>query len=166
MSIAFNTPSGVADGYLELNPVHKISGTGSSNLAEVGTLILEWTRLSDLTGNTTYAKLADKCEAHLLAPKGSPEAWPGLVGSDISTKDGSFVNSRGGWSGGADSFYEYLIKMYVYDPKSYSLYRDRWIAAADSTMEHLASHPTSRKDLTFLNQFDGQKTEPVTGHRK
>lgn len=166
LSFAFDTPSGIADGYLVLNPARSISGRSSSNLAEVGTLILEWTRLSDLTGNPKYAELADKCEAHLLTPKGSPEAWPGLVGTDISTKDGTFLNSHGGWSGGADSFYEYLIKMYVYDPKSYGLYRDRWIAAADSTIEHLASHPTSRKDLTFLNQFDGQTTEPVTGHCK
>ncbi|KAM3454953.1 hypothetical protein NHJ6243_008721 [Beauveria neobassiana] len=164
LSFAFDTPSGIADGYLVLNPTPSISGRSSSNLAEVGTLILEWTRLSDLTGNPKYAKLADRCEAHLLAPKGSPEAWPGLVGTDISTKDGSFLNSHGGWSGGDDSFYEYLIKMYVYDPKSYGLYRDRWIAAADSTIEHLASHPTSRKNLTFLNQFNGQTTESVTGH--
>ncbi|ATY62020.1 mannosidase MsdS [Cordyceps militaris] len=166
LSFAFDTPSGVADGYLVLNPARRISGRSSSNLAEVGTLILEWTRLSDLTGNPVYAELAAKCEAHLLTPKGSPEAWPGLVGTDISTADGTFLNSRGGWSGGDDSFYEYLIKMYVYDPKSYGLYRDRWIAAADSTMEHLASHPTSRQDLTFLNQFDGQTTESVTGHCK
>ncbi|OAA55117.1 mannosidase MsdS [Cordyceps fumosorosea ARSEF 2679] len=164
LSIAFDTPSGIADGYLVLNPSRKISGAASSNLAEVGTLILEWTRLSDLTGNPKYAQLAAKCEAHLLAPKGSPEAWPGLVGTDISTTNGTFLNSAGGWSGGADSFYEYLIKMYVYDPKSYGQYRDRWVAAADSTMEHLASNPTSRKDLTFLKQFNGQNTEPVTGH--
>lgn len=132
----------------------------------MGTLVLEWTRLSDLTGNPKYAKLVDKCESYLLHPTGAPEAWPGLVGDSISTKDGKFLNSNGGWSGGTDSFYEYLIKMYVYDPKAYGVYRDRWIAAADSTMAHLASHPTSRKELTFLNQYSGQNTEPVTGHRK
>lgn len=151
---------------MTLNPKPSISGTSSSGLAEMGTLILEWTRLADLTGNQTYAKLAEKCEMHLLKPKGAPEAWPGLPGDSISTKDGKFLNSNGGWSGGTDSFYEYLIKMYLYDPAAYGLYKERWIAAADSTIEHLASHPTSRKDLTFLNQYSGQTTDPVTGHRK
>lgn len=31
----------------------------------------------------------------------------------------------------------------------------RWILAADSSIEHLASHPSSRPDLTFLAEFDG-----------
>lgn len=132
----------------------------------MGTLILEWTRLSDLTGNPKYAKLAEKCENHLLKPKGSPEAWPGLPGTDISLETGEFVNSSGGWSGGTDSFYEYLIKMYLYDPKAYGFYKERWIAAADSTMAHLASHPTTRKDLTFLKQYNKQVTYPATGHCK
>lgn len=166
LSIAFNTPSGIADGYLVLNPAPKQSGATTSNLAEMGTLILEWTRLSDLTGNPKYRQLAEKCENHLLNPTGSPEAWPGLVGTDISVATGEFVNSSGGWSGGADSFYEYLIKMYLYDPKQYGFYKERWIAAADSTIAHLASHPSTRPDLTFLSQFNGQSTYPVTGHCK
>jgi mannosyl-oligosaccharide alpha-1,2-mannosidase len=132
----------------------------------MGTLVLEWTRLSDLTGNQTYAELAQLCEAYLLNPTGAPEAFPGLPGSSISTETGEFLNSNGGWSGGTDSFYEYLIKMYLYDPDEFASYKERWIAAADSTMAHLASHPTSRQDLTFLKQYDGQTTYPATGHCK
>lgn len=111
LSIAFDTPSGIADGQIFLNPVHRKSGSTSSGLAEMGTLVLEWTRLSDLTGNQTYAKLTQKCEEHLLHPKGAPEAWPGLPGSDISIATGEFLNSAGGWSGGTDSFYgKYSLK--------------------------------------------------------
>ncbi len=166
LSVAFDTPSGLADGQLFLNPEPRRSGSASSGLAEMGTLVLEWTHLSDLTGNETYAKLAQKCESYLLNPAGEPEAWPGLPGSSISTETGEFLNSEGGWSGGTDSFYEYLIKMYLYDPKTFGVYKDRWIAAADSTMAHLASHPTTRKDLTFLKQYTGTTTYPATGHCK
>ncbi|KAF4595784.1 mannosyl-oligosaccharide alpha-1,2-mannosidase precursor [Ophiocordyceps camponoti-floridani] len=164
LSFAFDTPSGVPDPGLYLNPTRRLSGSMDNNLAEAGTLVLEWTRLSDLTGNQTYAKLAHKAELHLLHPRGSPEPWPGLVGSTISLSDGTFVNSAGGWSGGTDSFYEYLIKMYQYDPRTYGFYRDRWVLAAQSTMAHLASHPTTRPDVTYLMQYSSTRTEPISSH--
>lgn len=162
--MAFDTPSGVPDGTVYLNPVKKNGGATSNNIAEIGTLVLEWTRLSDLTGNKTYAQLAQRAENYLLRPTGAPQAWPGLVGTYVSTKDGTFLDSQGGWNGGDDSFYEYLIKMYVYDPAAFGEYKDRWVAAVDSTAAHLLSHPTTRKDLTFLSEFNGQKTTPSSGH--
>ncbi|TQS32178.1 hypothetical protein Golomagni_07511, partial [Golovinomyces magnicellulatus] len=45
LSIAFDTPSGIADGYIILNPERRQSGAKTSGLAEMGTLVLEWTRL-------------------------------------------------------------------------------------------------------------------------
>ncbi|XP_044716127.1 glycosyl hydrolase family 47 protein [Hirsutella rhossiliensis] len=146
LSFAFDTPSGIPDSAVFLNPSKRTSGSNENSLAEAGTLVLEWTRLSDLTGNP------------------NPEPWPGLVGNTLSTADGSFLNSDGGWSGGTDSFYEYLMKMYQYDPEAYGEYKERWVLAADSTMKHLASHPTSRKDLTYLSQFSGQTLDPVSTH--
>lgn len=54
--------------------------------------------------------------------------------------------------------------MYVYDQSRFSSYKDRWVAAADSSMAHLASHPSSRQDLTFLAMFDGTSLETSSGH--
>ncbi|KAG5930194.1 hypothetical protein E4U53_002288, partial [Claviceps sorghi] len=164
LSVAFDTPSGIPDGTVFLNPARKNSGSEYNNIAEIGTLVLEWTRLSDLTGNRTYAQLVQRAERYLLRPTGKPEAWPGLVGTFVSTKNGTFLDSQGGWGGGDDSFYEYLIKMYVYDPAAFGEYRDRWVAAVDSTIDHLLSHPTSRSDLTFLSGYNGRKTNPSSGH--
>ncbi|KAG6008070.1 hypothetical protein E4U54_008747 [Claviceps lovelessii] len=164
LSVAFDTPSGIPDGTVFLNPARKNSGSDYNNIAEIGTLILEWTRLSDLSGNKTYAELVERAERYLLRPTGKPEAWPGLIGTFVSTKNGTFLDSQGGWGGGDDSFYEYLIKMYVYDPEAYGEYKDRWVAAVDSTIDHLLSHPTSRKDLTFLSGYNGKKTNPSSGH--
>ncbi|KAG5914497.1 hypothetical protein E4U42_000447 [Claviceps africana] len=164
LSIAFDTPSGIPDGTVFLNPTRKNSGAELNNIAEIGTLVLEWTRLSDLTGNKTYAQLAQRAEMHLLRPKGKVEAWPGLVGTYVSTKNGAFLDSQGGWGGGDDSFYEYLIKMYVYDPVAFGEYKDRWVAAVDSTIDHLLSHPTSRSNLTFLSEYNGRRTNPNSGH--
>ncbi|KAK0755534.1 hypothetical protein N5P37_011936 [Trichoderma harzianum] len=164
LKVSFNTPSGVPDPTVFFNPTFRNSGASSNNVAEIGTLVLEWTHLSDLTGNPLYAQLAQKGESYLLNPKGSAQAWPGLVGTFVSTSNGNFQDSNGSWSALSDSFYEYLIKMYLYDPVAFSNYKDRWVLAADSTIAHLASHPSTRKDLTFLSSYSGQSTSPNSGH--
>lgn len=163
LSYAFDTPSGVPYNGLTLS-TRGVDG-GPNGLATVGTLVLEWVRLADLSGNSTYASLVEKAESYLLAPSpASSEPWPGLVGMDIDPVTGAFLDARGGWVGGADSFYEYLIKMYVYDPERYSLYRDRWILAADSTIAHLTSHPVPRPDLTFAAAYNGRNLSLTSQH--
>ncbi|KAJ4360898.1 Mannosyl-oligosaccharide alpha-1,2-mannosidase 1B [Didymosphaeria variabile] len=163
LSYAFDTPSGVPYNNLDFSTR---SNDGSNNgLATVGTLVLEWVRLADLTGNTTYGELAEKGESYLLNPKpASSEPWPGLVGSSIDPKTGEFTDASGGWTGGTDSFYEYLIKMYVYDPTRYSTYLDRWVLAVDSSIAHLASHPTPRPDITWLAIYNGQNITKISQH--
>lgn len=124
LSFAFNTTSGVPANNLNFN---SNSSTDSTNgIATIGTLVLEWTRLSDITGKKIYGDLAQKGESHLLNPKPAlGEPFPGLLGTNVNIKTGQFTDSSGGWGGGTDSFYEYLIKMYVYDSTRFANYRDR-----------------------------------------
>ncbi|KAG9256834.1 family 47 glycoside hydrolase [Emericellopsis atlantica] len=165
LKFAFDTPSGIPDPIIQLNPEPKRKGSTQNNIAEAGTLVLEWTRLSDITGDPQYAELAQKAESYMLKP--SPpetEPFPGLTGTFLSIEDGTFVNDDGGWGGYTDSFYEYLIKMYLYDPEEFGFYKDRWTAAADSTMEFLSSHPSTREDITFLSQYAGTDIIPTSSH--
>lgn len=124
LSFAFNTPSGVPANNLNFN---SNSSTDSTNgIATIGTLVLEWTRLSDITGKKIYGDLAQKGESYLLDPKPAlGEPFPGLLGTNVNIRTGQFTDSSGGWGGGTDSFYEYLIKMYVYDSTRFANYRDR-----------------------------------------
>jgi mannosyl-oligosaccharide alpha-1,2-mannosidase len=141
------------------------TGDRTNGLATIGTLVLEWTRLSDKIGDPQYARLSQRAEQYLLRPQpASSEPWPGLVGTNVNIDTGAFTNNYGGWNGGDDSFYEYLIKMYVYDPKRFGQYRDRWIAAADSTIRHLTTHPSTRPDLTYVAGFTGQTTFKSSQH--
>ncbi len=154
LKYSFNTQSGVPSNGLIINSQTTDGGT-TNGLATVGTLVMEWQHLSDLTGDAEYGNLAQKAESNLLNPKpASSEPFPGLVGTNIDIQSGMFLDASGGWNGGDDSFYEYLIKMFVYNSDKYSNYRDRWVAAADSTIQYLTSHPSSRPDLTFLASFD------------
>ena len=54
--------------------------------------------------------------------------------------------------------------MYVYDSSRFGNYGDRWTLAADSTMEHLASHPSSRPQLTFLASFANTRFVNTSQH--
>ncbi len=166
LKVAFDTPSGVPDNSLYFNPPRQ-GGSTVNGIATIGTLVLEWTRLSDLTNDPQYAKLAQKGESYLLHPQPAlGEPFPGLLGTNVRLTDGQFVDGNGGWGGGTDSFYEYLIKMYLYDPVRFKKYGDRWIAAADSSMEYLTSHPTTRPDLTFLAMWEGKELYFYSEHRK
>ena len=167
LKVAFDTPSGVPDNHLLFDPKPRRKGSWENGLAVTGTLILEWLRLSDLTGDKRYGELAAKAQEYLLDPQPPEnEPWPGLVGSGVYIDNGTFLDARGGWGGGFDSFYEYLIKMYVYDPARFGRYKDRWVLAADSSIEHLASHPTTRPDLTFMSMYNGQEKHFYFGHCK
>ncbi|KAL6713454.1 Mannosyl-oligosaccharide alpha-1,2-mannosidase 1B [Lecanora helva] len=153
LSFAFDTATGIPSN--DIYFTNRSNDSSPSNiLSQTGTLVLEWQRLSDLTGNTTYGDLAQKAESYLLNPQPAYNSpFPGLVGTTINISNGLFVDATGGWNGGDDSFYEYLLKMYIYDPSRYSNYSDRWILAADSTIKYLTSHPSSRPDLTFLASY-------------
>lgn len=159
LSVAFETPSGVPNNNLVFNgpdgPV--TDGSTTNGIATIGTLILEWTRLSDLTGDEKYAKLVRIGEEYLLHVKNPEvgEPYPGLIGTNVNIDDGTFADSRGGWNGGTDSFYEYLIKMYIYDTERFEVFKDRWIAAIDSSIKYLTSHPSTRPELTFLAAYNG-----------
>jgi mannosyl-oligosaccharide alpha-1,2-mannosidase len=164
LKFAFNTPTGIPVNNLNIVGM-TTDGSTTNGLATTGTLVLEWTHLSDLLNSTEYANLAQKAESYLLNPQpSSDEPWPGLLGTDISVIDGSFVDNFGSWGASSDSFYEYLIKMYVYDSSRFAHYKDRWVKAADSTIAYIASHPSSRTDLTFLAAWDGNTLSPNSQH--
>ncbi|KAJ0342323.1 hypothetical protein COL922a_001355 [Colletotrichum nupharicola] len=162
LKVAFDTPSGVPDNILVYDPKPRKNGSSTNGIATIGTLVLEWTRLSDLTGDTQYANLSQRGEDYLLKP--NEEVFPGLLGTDVFISNGTLADRSGGWNGGTDSFYEYLIKMWVYDQKRFSLYKDRWIAAADSSIKFLASNPSTRPDLTFLAAYTNAQLRFVSTH--
>lgn len=140
LSFAFNTSTGIPSNNVYFTKQTN-DGSTTNGLADIGTLCLEWQRLSDLTGDSSYGDLAQKAETYLLNPLPEfNEPFPGLVGTNVNISNGVFLDATGGWNGGDDSFYEYLIKMYVYDSSRYSNYSDRWVMAADSTIKYLTSN--------------------------
>ncbi|KAL1962546.1 hypothetical protein VTN77DRAFT_9421 [Rasamsonia byssochlamydoides] len=164
LKYAFDTPSGIPYNNLYINSKGN-DGSTTNGLATIGTLILEWTHLSDLTGDDEYANLSQKAESYLLNPQPAwAQPFPGLVGTNVAINTGLFQDDLVTWNGGDDSFYEYLIKFFVYSPSRFSEYRDRWVAAAESTIAHLASSPSTRPDLTFLSVYNNGTYQLYSEH--
>ncbi|EME78391.1 glycoside hydrolase family 47 protein [Pseudocercospora fijiensis CIRAD86] len=158
LSCAFDTPSGVPRNWVD--PALCKSDDGTSNtVAGAGTLILEFSRLSDITKDQKYARLARRAESYLLNPHPSEyEIWPGILGSFLTVADGDLINTKGSWGSLADSFYEYLLKAYVYNSEEFPFYLERWLAAADSTIRYIGSHPYGHPEWTLIPYWEGDKT--------
>lgn len=158
LSCAFETPSRIPSKWVD--PAACASDNGNFNtVAGAGSLILEFARLSETTDNPKYVDMAELAEEYLISPwPAEAEAFPGLLGSSISVDSGFFTTNKGSWGSLSDSFYEYLLKAYVYFPTKYSRYLDRWKLAADSTIHYLGSHPYGHPDWTFLPFWEGTVT--------
>ncbi|KAK0184926.1 glycoside hydrolase family 47 protein [Armillaria mellea] len=116
----------------------------TSNIAEAGTLIMEWATLSRLTGNYTYQELAEKAFRH-IATLGSP--LPGLAAQSINPSTGKFVGG-----------YVYLLKYPVLVGLDDPLYIDTWRTAVDSSIKYLLRHSTVG-DYLYTSGFDAISPE-------
>lgn len=77
--------------------------------AGAGSLLLEFTTLSRLTGDPRYEELGKRAFWSVWERKGST----GLVGAGIDAESGLWTSAYTGIGAGIDSFYEYAAKAYV-----------------------------------------------------
>ncbi|XRM43363.1 hypothetical protein ABZX51_006547 [Aspergillus tubingensis] len=77
--------------------------------AGAGSLVLEFTVLSRLTGDGRYEELAKRAFWAVWARRSDI----GLIGSGIDAESGRWVHSYTGIGAGIDSFFEYAFKSYV-----------------------------------------------------
>jgi mannosidase alpha-like ER degradation enhancer 2 len=101
---AFKTPTGMPYRYVHLQ-------TGAvrdsiNNPAEIGTLMMEFGKLSKLTGNAVYYNIAKKALMGVYARRSKI----GLVGEQINVLTGEWKSTQSHISGYIDSYYEYLYK--------------------------------------------------------
>ncbi|KAK4554534.1 hypothetical protein LTR86_008388 [Recurvomyces mirabilis] len=157
LSCGFSTPSGIPRNWVD--PTKCATDDGQSNtVAGAGSLILEFAKLSEITGHQLYVELAKRAEQHLVDPHPvEMMPWPGVLGSFVRVADGQLMDMKGSWGSLADSFYEYLLKAYIYDSEAYAPYLERWKLAADSTIRYIASHPYGQPQYTFLPYWEGKR---------
>ncbi|KAN0084171.1 glycoside hydrolase family 47 protein [Tylopilus felleus] len=123
-----------------------------SNIAQAGTLTMEWDRLSLYTGNDTYRQLAENSVQHMI---NMPKVLPGMPALDIDPATGGSDGSYVTWGGGCDSFYEYLIKYPRLTNTDDNSYADAWLAAADTSIKVLLKNSTVG-NWTYLADYDNE----------
>ncbi|KAF8889712.1 glycoside hydrolase family 47 protein [Infundibulicybe gibba] len=133
----------------------------SSNIAEAGTLSLEWSTLTKHTGNQTYADLSVKSLSHianLVAP------LPGLAAQGVDPTSGDFVGAFITWGGGSDSYFEYLIKHARLSNTNNNLFADTWHTAVDSSIKNLLRTSTVGNHVYLADFDDSQQIRHVGSH--
>ncbi|KAI3600436.1 glycoside hydrolase family 47 protein [Moniliophthora roreri] len=151
-----------------LNFARNQPSQSTSNIAEAGTLDLEWATLSKYTGNDTYRRLAEgsaRAIANIVSPLTNVELWmtldgtyqpaplPGLAAQGIDPSTTSSVGGYITWGGGSDSYFEYLIKYARLTNTNDNLFADTWHTAIDSSIRHLLKN-SAVGNYTYLADQD------------
>jgi mannosyl-oligosaccharide alpha-1,2-mannosidase len=159
---AFNTPTGIPRATVSLS-----SGAasnpgwtgGSSILSELGTLQVEFRYLSRATGNPTYAR---KVEAVMERMDGLHPAH-GLFPIYVSADTGQFTTSTVAFGALGDSFYEYLVKVWVQGGRKEAMYRKMYDASMQGMTELLLKR-SSPSRLAYIADWDGANTQDKMDH--
>lgn len=119
-------------------------------LAEAGSLSLEFTRLSQLTGDSKYYDAVQRVTDALQAQQNEtkvPGLWPVILNG--STKN--FKNDRTFTLGGmADSTYEYLSKEYLMLGGLVPQYQDIYEKVIETAKQHLFFRPFTPANYEIL----------------
>ncbi|ETI37066.1 hypothetical protein F441_16758 [Phytophthora nicotianae CJ01A1] len=125
-----------------------------AHIADVGTLQLETRYLSDITGDPKYAEMGDAFY-QILKREGSYKKT-GLFPVHFNSARGKFDSQRSVITLGAlgDSFYEYLLKVYIYSGKREEdeYLRELYDDAVRGMEEHLL-YFSIPDDLYFLQEM-------------
>lgn len=106
---AFDTPTGVPYGAINLLRGVAPDETPIASTAAGGTMILEFGMLSDLTGDQRFRRAAEKALEGLWSRRSELN----LVGTHLNVGTGDWTQAESSVGAGVDSFYEYLLKSYM-----------------------------------------------------
>eukprot|EP01063_Lacrimia_lanifica_P020392 TRINITY_DN27704_c0_g1_i1.p1 TRINITY_DN27704_c0_g1~~TRINITY_DN27704_c0_g1_i1.p1 ORF type:complete len:572 (+),score=193.00 TRINITY_DN27704_c0_g1_i1:60-1775(+) len=143
---------------------HQAIDTTDPCLADVGSKQLEFSYLSMLTGDPKYAQAANYFYEHVHNLNlDEPVRYSSIKGLYPTWFGGmKLAGDRLTFGGQADSFYEYLLKVYLLhgeqDPWLYALYED----AVDAALQHLVFKDVD--DRTYVASLNGRSVEHHMDH--
>ena len=123
-------------------------------IAEIGSLTLEFTRLSQITGDTKYYDAIVRIMKEFEQSQ-SKTKLPGLWPTVINAKKLAFDGSSFTLGGMADSLYEYLPKQHILlGGKGYVDYGSMYKSAITAAMNHIFFQPMvpDNADILFFWQ--------------
>eukprot|EP00930_Biecheleria_cincta_P027934 TRINITY_DN19516_c0_g2_i1.p1 TRINITY_DN19516_c0_g2~~TRINITY_DN19516_c0_g2_i1.p1 ORF type:complete len:700 (+),score=129.99 TRINITY_DN19516_c0_g2_i1:24-2102(+) len=128
-------------------------------LAEAGTVQLEFRYISQQTGDPKYAEAADKAMRSII----HAEAGKGLVPWGLSaTAPVRSTNNHITFGAMGDSYYEYLLKMFLQTGSTEPEWKDAWKRAMDKMMQRLIFQ--TRGGLTYIAEEKGGNPDHKMDH--
>ncbi len=128
-----------------------------SNPAEIGTYILEFGRLTQLTGDSAYYKTARKAMMEVFRRRSPID----LVGTIINVNSGKWVNLESQIGARIDSYYEYLYKGWIMFGDAGLL--DAWRISSNAIRIQLMRSTPNGIFLTRVGMILGKETRPYYG---
>ncbi|EFX05379.1 class 1 alpha-mannosidase [Grosmannia clavigera kw1407] len=157
--VAFDTPNHVPIARWKYGEARKGVSQKASRMAlvsEPGSLSMEFTRLSQLSGNAKYYDAVQRV-MDLFADQQDRTFIPGLWPVTVNTEQGDFTGGSGFTIGGmADSLYEYLPKEHLMLGGASDQYRTMYLKALAAMDANLFFRPRTKSARPML--FPGDKT--------
>lgn len=154
---AFDTPTGIPYGYFNIKTLEP-NPDSNGCLAEFGTLHLEFTYLSEITGNPIFKEKVD----HIRQVMKNIEKPNGLYPNFINIMTGQWSSTHVSIGAMGDSFYEYLIKAYIQlgDEEAGQLYDE----AMDAFVANGLVKTSVQNKLLYIAESNNNQDQDVVGH--
>lgn len=162
MMPVFDTHSGIPWGRVNLM-TGQVANQGwspkASILSEVGTIQLEYFALSRHTHDTIYRQ---KAQNVIDVLEGMNTAIPGLLPIFLTTNTApAFTTGRITMGGCGDSYYEYLLKMWLLTGKTNKQYQRMYVESMNAMIQHMVKHAGSE---TYVAELNGKSSSPNMEH--
>lgn len=148
---AFDTPNRMPIGRWDIHAAMRGEKqvAGPVSAAEIGTLSLEFTRLSQITGNSKWFDAIQRI-TDVMSDQQNSTALPGLWPTQLNPEKLVFNNGSEFTLGAdEDSLYEYLLKMALLTGGRIPKYQNMYEMAVDTAVKHLIFRPMTpnRSDI-------------------
>lgn len=152
---AFKSPTGMP--YRFVNLANGKTNDSISNPAEIGTLMLEFGKLSQLTKDSVYYKTAKNAIMQVYKLRSKID----LVGTELNIETGKWTDTNSHVSGAIDSYYEYLYKSWLlFGDKDF---KTAWDISNAAVKKHLLSKTANGWYFTHVDMNSGKETFPEYG---
>ena len=152
---AFRSPTGMPWRFVNLK-TGKVRDS-LSNPAEIGTYLLEFGRLTQLTGDSVFYRTAKKAMMEVYRRRSPID----LVGTVINVTTGKWVNLESQIGARIDSYYEYLYKGWIMFGDADLL--NAWRTSSNAIRIQLMQNTKNGIFLTRVGMILGKETRPYYG---
>ncbi|PLW16691.1 hypothetical protein PCANC_13351 [Puccinia coronata f. sp. avenae] len=166
---AFGTSTGLPPSRYRMGSNLRGEETGRVCIAEIGSLSLEFTRLSQLTSKGFYYDVVQKIADLLNGDQWASSSRPGtLFPTHVNPQAPQLLSGQYTFGAMADSYYEYLIKQHQMLRGTNAQYSKMYTSAIESARAHLirtySMEASGGKNLTVIGDLSWGIFKPSLDH--